>query len=56
MSTGVPIKRARNYKFDRSKMIFAYSINYGKSYYLSCGESYQELWDNRTYIPPEWTL
>lgn len=56
MSTGVPARRARNYKFDRSKMIFAYSVDYGKSYYLSCGASYQELWNNRTYIPPEWTL
>lgn len=56
MSAGVPVKRARNYKFDRSKMIFAYSVDYGKSYYLSYGESYQELWDNRTYIPPEWIL
>ena len=37
-------------------MIFAYSVDYGKSYYLGCGASYQELWDNRTYIPPELTL
>lgn len=47
ISEGVPPKRARNYKFDRSKMIFAYSVDYGKSYYLSYGASYQELWDNR---------
>lgn len=56
ISEGVPPKRARNYKFDRSKMIFAYSVDYGKSYYLGCGASYQELWDNRTYVPPELTL
>lgn len=47
---GKPPKRARNYKFDRSKMIFAYSVDYGKSYYLSYGASYQELWDNRIYM------
>lgn len=46
ISEGVSPRKARNYKFDRSKMIFAYSVDYGKSYYLSCGESYQELWDN----------
>lgn len=56
ISEGVPPKRARNYKFDRSKMIFAYSVDYGKSYYLSYGGSYQELWDNRIYIPSKWTL
>lgn len=56
ISEGVPPKRARNYKFDRSKMIFAYSVDYGKSYYIGSGKSYQELWDNRIYVPPEWTL
>lgn len=33
-------------------MIFAYSVDYGKSYYLSYGASYH----NRIYIPSKWTL
>ena len=56
ISQGVPSKRARNYKFDRSQIVYAYSVDYGKSYYIGSGKSYQELWDNRVYIPPEWTL
>ncbi len=57
MSAGVPAKKVKNYKFERnSKMLYAYSLDYGKSYYVSSGKSYQELWDNKTYLPSEWTL
>lgn len=58
ISEGVPPRKARDYKFEKkSKMfLYAYSIDYGDSYYIGSGRSYQELWDNRIYIPPEWTL
>lgn len=57
ISTGVPPKKAKNYKFKKNKMsLYAYSIDAGRSWYLGGGKSYQELWNKKAYVSSEWTL